>query len=76
MNLASEIKMIRQRAFMTQKVFAEMLDVSFSTVNRWENGKSLPNISTMKQIKIFCENNNISFDNLEKAWLYGSREEK
>ena len=37
------IQEIRQRLKVTQEDFAHMVGVTFSTVNRWENGKSKPN---------------------------------
>lgn len=42
--------------------FADEIGVSFSTVNRWENGKTAPNYQTLKKIKKFCDRNNICFD--------------
>jgi transcriptional regulator with XRE-family HTH domain len=35
-----EIRALREQLQLTQKVFAQILGVSFATVNRWENGKS------------------------------------
>lgn len=69
MSIGKEIKTIRQKAFMTQMEFAKKIDVSFSTVNRWEADKTKPNIVAMKKINIFCNENGISFDNLQKVWL-------
>ena len=40
MRFPDEIKRIRQRCFMTQQDFAKEIKVAFSTVNRWEGGKS------------------------------------
>lgn len=37
------IRMLRQRLQLTQEDFAHLIGVTFSTVNRWENGKSSPN---------------------------------
>src|SRR5215831_4430671 len=37
-----EIKALRERLQLTQEVFASILGVSFATVNRWENGKTMP----------------------------------
>ena len=76
MEFAKEIKIIRQKAFMTQEEFARNLNVAFSTVNRWESGKTHPNMTAMKQLKIFCDENNISFDELQNAWLNKSKEAK
>ena len=36
------IKELRERLELTQEVFARILGVSFATVNRWENGKTVP----------------------------------
>jgi putative transcriptional regulator len=40
---ADRIKTLRQRMQLTQEDFAHLIGVTFSTVNRWENGKSTPN---------------------------------
>lgn len=36
------IRALREQLQLTQEVFARILGVSFATVNRWENGKSIP----------------------------------
>jgi putative transcriptional regulator len=36
------IRTLRRRLGMTQETFAHALDVTVSTVNRWENGHSSP----------------------------------
>src|SRR5262249_60342853 len=36
------IKALREHLQLTQEVFASILGVSFATVNRWENGKTMP----------------------------------
>jgi len=69
MSIAYEIKTIRQKAFLTQTEFAKEINVSFSTVNRWESGKTRPNMKAMKQISKFCENNGIEFSPLQDKWL-------
>ena len=69
MDFPKEIKRIRQRSFLTQQEFANVIGVSFSTVNRWESGRSKPNLKAMKSINIFCLDNNIPYDVLEESWL-------
>ena len=69
MILPEEIKRLRIRCFLTQEDFAKKLGVAFSTVNRWEQGKSKPNLVAMKNIKVFCEENDIQYTNIEDAWL-------
>lgn len=51
MAYSDEIKKIREKCFLTQELFGRELGVSFSTVNRWENEKSKPNMSAMKKMK-------------------------
>lgn len=69
MILPEEIKKLRTRCFLTQENFAKKLGVAFSTVNRWEQGKSKPNLVAMKNIKAFCEENDITYHDIEEAWL-------
>ena len=49
--------------------FAKELNVSPTTVNRWETGKVKPNLTAMKAIKTFCEQNGYSYSDIEKEWL-------
>ncbi len=37
-----EIRALREQLQLTQEVFASILGVSFATVNRWENEKTMP----------------------------------
>jgi len=69
MGFPEEIKRIRQRSFLTQQEFANVIGVAFSTVNRWESGRSKPNLKAMKSINIFCLNNKISYEVLEESWF-------
>lgn len=69
MAYSEEIKKIRQKCFLSQEAFGREIGVSFSSVNRWEAGKTRPNIKAMKNIKAFCEKNNLPFEDVELAWL-------
>jgi transcriptional regulator with XRE-family HTH domain len=62
MSFSKSIKRVRIEARMTQKQFAEALGVSFTTVNRWENRKTLPSFPTVKAIESFCNERGIDFD--------------
>lgn len=55
MDFSQAIKEIRQKAYLSQEDFAKVIGVSFSTVNRWETGKTLPNYKAMKKINDFCK---------------------
>lgn len=65
---SSEVKKARLSCFMNQVEFAKALGVSFTTVNRWENGKAQPNIKAMKALKQFCLEHGYQYDLLEKSW--------
>ena len=67
--LSELIRVVRKKALLSQEDFAKALDVSVGTINRWENGKTKPNIAAMKKIKVFCEGNNTPFDEIEAAWI-------
>ena len=54
MQLSEAIKMTRQKAFLSQEAFAKEIKVAVSTINRWESGKSKPNLTAMKSLKYFC----------------------
>ena len=68
MTYSTEIKKLRRKCFLSQEAFARELEVSFSSVNRWEGGRSKPNIMTMKKIKDFCETHHLDFSELDKTW--------
>ena len=53
---AEKIKKLREKLIISQHDLAEMLDVSFVTVNRWENGKFEPSLKTKRKLKyLFIE---------------------
>lgn len=68
MELSVVIKEIRQECYLSQQAFAEELAVSFSTVNRWEKSKAVPNYQTMKKIVEYCKKLDIDCKNLEDVW--------
>ena len=69
MLFSENIKTMRQKLFLSQEAFAKEVTVSVSTVNRWEIGKSVPNLSTMKRIKDFCDVHNVDYVPIEESWL-------
>ena len=75
MQLSDAIKMTRQKAFLSQEAFAKVINVSVSTINRWETGKAKPNLSAMKKVKEFCEQRQLSYCDIETAWFEKSGEE-
>ena len=75
MSFSEELKRIRQKCFLSQEALAHELGVSFSSVNRWEGGRAMPNMIAMKKIKDFCESQNIEFTVLEEEWLNHDKED-
>ncbi|MGD9568636.1 MAG: helix-turn-helix domain-containing protein [Sedimentibacter sp.] len=51
------IKSIRKQLGITQEQLAHELNVSFSTINRWENGHRVPNKLAIVCLIEFCRNN-------------------
>ena len=56
------LKDVRKRCLLSQSDFADAIGVSFSTVNRWENGRAIPNYQTLKIIKDYCDQHDIDFE--------------
>lgn len=50
MNFGEKIKHLRQLSCLSQQELADKLYVSRQTVTKWENGKSLPDISKLKKL--------------------------
>ena len=46
------IKKLRTENHLTQKEFADKYGVTYQAVSKWENGKNLPDMSLIKQMKI------------------------
>ena len=53
--LPKKIKDLRSKLGLTQEQFAAKVGVTFSTVNRWESGKSKPSPLAMRQIEELME---------------------
>lgn len=60
MDFPAKVKIVRKKMDMSQEDLARALNVSFATINRWENGKTHPNRLTMQVFLSFCEQNGIS----------------
>ncbi len=69
MLLVKQIKRTRQKAFLSQKAFANVLGISVSAINKWKNRKCWSSLSVMKEIKTFCVGRSLSYDELEETWF-------
>lgn len=53
------IKKIRLWAGLSQQELGEKLGVTFATINRWENGKAIPNKLAQTKLYEFCRENSV-----------------
>ena len=49
------VKEMRRQLALSQEDLARQLGVSYATVNRWENGQSVPSKLAKAQLNSFCE---------------------
>jgi len=62
MGFPKEIKRIRQRSFLTQQEFANVIGVAFSTVNRWESGRANPNQKNLEELAKILDDDVTNFE--------------
>jgi len=48
---------VRRKLHLSQKQLASAINVSYSTINRWENEHVVPSNLAVKSFYDFCENN-------------------
>lgn len=54
------LKMIRKELSISQETLARDLNVSYGTLNRWENNKVKPSRLAMDKLKVYCAENGIT----------------
>ena len=62
MNFSKAIKALREELLLSQVELAELLDVSFATVNRWENGHHQPTYKAKRAIMALCKKHKIKVE--------------
>jgi DNA-binding XRE family transcriptional regulator len=65
MEFSEKLKSVRRKLDMSQIVLAKELGVAFTTVNRWENERVMPNYRAIKKFDDFCNRNGITFKETE-----------
>lgn len=53
---------LRATLNLSQMALAELLGVSYTSINRWENGKYEPTRMVKERIKLLCEENNVKIE--------------
>ena len=68
MNIDYPATIIKLRAILnlSQAALAELLGVSFTSVNRWENGKYEPTRLVKEKIRLICQENSIQMEESKK----------
>ena len=62
MEFSQIVKTVREKLCMSQEDLARALNVSFATINRWENGKTHPNKLTKNVFFDFCRQQELEVD--------------
>ena len=62
MDFADAILNVRTSLRISQQQLAADLEVSYATVNRWENRRTVPNKMTLNVIRQYCHSNHLKFD--------------
>lgn len=63
---SEQVKHVRKILDYSQDKLAQILGVSFATINRWENSKNTPSKLAQKSFYDFCESNFIDVEGLKK----------
>ena len=65
MEFAEKVKLVRERLKISQEELARALNVSYATINRWENAKTTPNKMAQDVFHAFCEKHGVILDERE-----------
>lgn len=61
------VKITREILGISQQDLARVLNVSFATINRWENGKTYPNKMALEVFIEFCSKQDIKLAQEEEV---------
>lgn len=61
MLFSDKVKFVRKKLYLSQTALAKAIGVSFPTINRWENGHTIPNLVLQAKFEDFCKENDIKF---------------
>ena len=59
-NYGQALLSLRAKINITQEELAEILNVTFATINRWENNRAVTTKIHMLQIEELCKKNRVS----------------
>ncbi len=67
MELSEAIRQLRERQGLTQEAFANSIRFAYPTVNRWENGKAVPDGSSLRELLRHAERLGAGFEDVATA---------
>jgi DNA-binding XRE family transcriptional regulator len=62
MTYSEAIKKLRRKMIITQTELAQLLNVSYGTVNRWESGKYEPTIKIKRKLHVLFDKYDINME--------------
>ena len=62
MKYSAAIKTLRKRILVTQSELADILGVSFASVNRWENDEHEPTMKIKRKLALLFKEHNITVE--------------
>ena len=65
MEFADKVRYVRRKLNISQEDLARALNVSYATINRWENSKNKPVRMAQAAFNDFCNKHDISFDDTD-----------
>ena len=66
MDFSKKVRMAREQLSISQEDLARALNVSYATVNRWENTKTKPIKMAQAAFESFCERQGVTFPESEE----------
>ena len=69
MELSDKVKYIRKKMDISQEDLARALNVSYATVNRWENAKAKQSRMAKAAFEDYCKKHGISFDESDMSGI-------
>lgn len=67
MELSEKVRYVRDKLKISQEDLARALNVSYATINRWENSKTKPTRMALAVFYDFCDKHDISFDDKDET---------
>ena len=61
MELPEKVRFVRDKLKISQEDLARALNVSYATINRWENSKTKPTRMALAVFYDYCEKHGINF---------------